>query len=118
MLVHDYEAIANDPEVDIVVEVMGGVEPAYTFTKCALEVGKSACTSNRAMADTVPSLQLQKSTAQKFICLRQAVRRYPDHPSVKLLPTADEIDEATASKWYHELYLAKWQAIIPISWMY
>lgn len=30
VLVHDYEQIVNDPEVDIVVEVMGGVEPAYT----------------------------------------------------------------------------------------
>ena len=28
VLVHDYEQIVNDPEVDIVVEVMGGVEPA------------------------------------------------------------------------------------------
>ena len=59
VLVHDYEVIANDPEVDIVVEVMGGVEPAYTFTKSWWQ-------------DTVPSfLQLQKSTAQ-IICLRQA----------------------------------------------
>ena len=33
VLVHDYEQIVNDPEVDIVVEVMGGVEPAYTFVK-------------------------------------------------------------------------------------
>ena len=33
VLVHDYEIIANDPEVDIVVEVMGGIEPAYTFVK-------------------------------------------------------------------------------------
>lgn len=33
ILVHDYEQIVNDPEVDIVVEVMGGVEPAYTFVK-------------------------------------------------------------------------------------
>ena len=66
VLVHDYEVIANDPEVDIVVEVMGGVEPAYTFTKRALEAGKSW------WQDTVPSfLQLQKSTAQT-ICLRQA----------------------------------------------
>ena len=37
VLVHDYEIIANDPEVDIVVEVMGGIEPAYTFVKRALE---------------------------------------------------------------------------------
>ena len=31
-LVHDYDVIVNDPEVDIVVEVMGGTNPAYTFT--------------------------------------------------------------------------------------
>ena len=41
VLVHDYEVIVNDPEVDIVVEVMGGIEPAYTFVKRALEAGKS-----------------------------------------------------------------------------
>ena len=41
VLVHDYEQIVNDPEVDIVVEVMGGVEPAYTFVKKALLAGKN-----------------------------------------------------------------------------
>ena len=39
VLIHDYEQIVNDPEVDIVVEVMGGVEPAYTFVKKALLAG-------------------------------------------------------------------------------
>ena len=29
VLVHDYDVIANDPEVDIVVEVMGGVDFEY-----------------------------------------------------------------------------------------
>lgn len=33
ILVHDFDIILNDPEVKIVVEVMGGVEPAYTFVK-------------------------------------------------------------------------------------
>ena len=47
VLVHDYEVIVNDPEVQIVVEVMGGVEPAFTFTKRALEAGKCVCTSNK-----------------------------------------------------------------------
>ena len=41
ILVHDYETIVNDPEVDIVVEVMGGTGAAYTFVKRALEAGKS-----------------------------------------------------------------------------
>lgn len=49
VLVHDYEVIVNDPEVDIVVEVMGGIEPAHTFAKRALEAGKSVATSNKAM---------------------------------------------------------------------
>ena len=46
-IVHDFDVIVNDPEVRIVVEVMGGVEPAYTFTKRALLAGKSVCTSNK-----------------------------------------------------------------------
>ena len=49
VLVHDYEVIVNDPEVDIVVEVMGGIEPAYTFVKRALQAGKSVSTSNKAL---------------------------------------------------------------------
>ena len=49
VLVHDYEQIVSDPEVDIVVEVMGGVEPAYTFVKKALLAGKNVCTSNKAL---------------------------------------------------------------------
>ena len=40
---------SSDPEVKIVVEVMGGVEPAYTFSKRALEAGKSVCTSNKEL---------------------------------------------------------------------
>lgn len=73
MLVHDYEVIANDPEVDVVVEVMGGVEPAYTFTKRALEAGKSVCTSNKELVARhgTELLAIAKSTAQT-ICLRQA----------------------------------------------
>ena len=40
-MVHDYKVIANDPEVQIVVETMGGVEPAYTFVKAMLGSGKT-----------------------------------------------------------------------------
>ena len=48
-IVHDYKEIENDPEVRIVVETMGGVEPAYTFVKAMLEAGKSVATSNKAL---------------------------------------------------------------------
>lgn len=49
ILVHDFDTILNDDEVKVVVEVMGGVEPAYTFVKKLLLAGKSVCTSNKAL---------------------------------------------------------------------
>lgn len=49
ILVHEYDTILQDDEIQVVVEVMGGVEPAHTFVKQALEKGKSACTSNKEM---------------------------------------------------------------------
>lgn len=49
ILTDDFEQIIQDPEVQIVVEVMGGIEPAYTFTRRALEAGKSVCTSNKEL---------------------------------------------------------------------
>ena len=49
LIVHDFEQIVNDEEVQIVVEVMGGIEPAYTFVKRSLLAGKSVATSNKAL---------------------------------------------------------------------
>ncbi|MBQ3061502.1 MAG: homoserine dehydrogenase [Lachnospiraceae bacterium] len=49
ILVHDVDVIMNDPSVSIVAEAMGGVEPAYTFAKRAIESGKSFCTSNKEL---------------------------------------------------------------------
>lgn len=48
-IVHDFEEIKNDAEVQIVVETMGGLHPAYEFVKASLESGKSVCTSNKAL---------------------------------------------------------------------
>ena len=48
-VIHDYEVILNDDEVSIICETMGGVRPAYDFTKRALLKGKSVCTSNKEL---------------------------------------------------------------------
>ncbi|MDE7358789.1 MAG: homoserine dehydrogenase, partial [Lachnospiraceae bacterium] len=48
-VVHDYNMILNDPEVKIICETMGGTKPAYDFTKQALLLGKSVCTSNKEL---------------------------------------------------------------------
>ena len=49
VLVHDVNVIIDDKDVDVVVEVMGGVNPAYDFVKRSLESGKSVCTSNKEL---------------------------------------------------------------------
>lgn len=48
-IVHDFETVVCDPEIGIVVETMGGIEPAYTFVKRSLLAGKSVVTSNKAL---------------------------------------------------------------------
>lgn len=48
-IVHDYDIILNDNEIKVIAEVMGGVEPAYTFVKKALLRGKSVVTSNKEL---------------------------------------------------------------------
>lgn len=47
--VKDFQQILDDSEVKIVVEVMGGLEPAYSYTKACLENGKSVVTSNKEL---------------------------------------------------------------------
>ena len=46
-IVHDYNIILSDPEIDCIIEVMGGSHPAYEFTVSALNAGKSVITSNK-----------------------------------------------------------------------
>jgi homoserine dehydrogenase len=45
----DLEAIVNDPAVDIVVELMGGLEPARTLILTAINNGKHVVTANKAV---------------------------------------------------------------------
>ena len=48
-VVHDYKVIEEDEDIQIVVECMGGLEPAYTFVKTALLQGRSVATSNKEL---------------------------------------------------------------------
>lgn len=45
----DFQEILQDPEIKIVVEVMGGLEPAFSYVKACLENGKSVVTSNKEL---------------------------------------------------------------------
>ena len=43
------EEIVNDPEIDAVAELMGGIEPAFSYACAAIKAGKHFVTSNKAL---------------------------------------------------------------------
>ncbi len=49
LLTSDFSDILEDPEIELVAELMGGEHPAYDFVKAALEKGKHAVTANKQM---------------------------------------------------------------------
>lgn len=97
VLVYDYETIVNDPEVDIVVEVMGGLEPAHTFVKRALEAGKSVATSNKALvAKFGPELMdIARNKNINFLFEASCGGGIPIIRALNQSLTADQIDEVT-----------------------
>ena len=97
VLVHDYETIVNDPEVDMVVEVMGGLEPAHTFVKRALEAGKSVATSNKALvAKFGPELMnIARNKNINFLFEASCGGGIPIIRALNQSLTADQIDEVT-----------------------
>ena len=96
-IVHDYKVIAEDPEVSIVVETMGGVEPAYTFVKTMLEAGKHVTTSNKALvaAKGAELIALAKEKNVNFMFEASVGGGIPIIRPLNSSLTADEIDEIT-----------------------
>lgn len=96
-IVHDYDIILNDPEIRIVVEVMGGVEPAYTFTKQALLAGKSVCTSNKELVARhgAELLQIARDRNINYLFEASCGGGIPIIRPLNSSLTADEIDEIT-----------------------
>lgn len=97
LIVHDYQTIVNDPEVQIVVEVMGGVEPAYTFVKEALEKGKSVCTSNKELVAKhgAELLAIAQEKKVNFLFEASVGGGIPIIRPLNQSLTADEIEEIT-----------------------
>lgn len=96
-IVHDIDIIINDPEIDVVVEVMGGVEPAFTFVKKALEAGKSVCTSNKALVAAHGSelLAMAKERQLNFMFEASVGGGIPIIRPLNQSLTADEITHIT-----------------------
>ena len=96
-IVHDYRTIVEDKEVSIVVETMGGVEPAYTFVKAMLEAGKHVATSNKALVAEKGAelLEIAKAHQVNFQFEASVGGGIPIIRPLKSCLTADVIEEIT-----------------------
>lgn len=96
-IVHDYKVIAEDPEVSIVVETMGGVEPAFTFVKAMLEAKKHVTTSNKALvaAKGAELLAIAKEKNVNFMFEASVGGGIPIIRSINSCLTADVLEEIT-----------------------
>lgn len=97
ILVHDYNVILGDPEVKIVVEVMGGLNPAYSFVKEALLAGKSVATSNKELvaAHGAELIRIAKDKNVNFLFEASVGGGIPIIRPLNQSLTADEFSEIT-----------------------
>ncbi len=97
VLVHDYDVILKDKDVDVIAEVMGGVDPAYTFTKEALLAGKSVCTSNKELVAThgAELLAIAKKNHVNYFFEAAVGGGIPIIRPLNTCLTADDITEIT-----------------------
>ena len=96
-IVHDYQTIVDDPEIGIVVETMGGVEPAFTFVKAMLEAGKQVATSNKNLV-AAKGAELIKIAREHNVNFQFEASVGGGIPIIRPLNkclTADEIEEIT-----------------------
>ena len=74
VLTDDWEGIIHDPEISIVIELMGGVEPARTYILQALEAGKNVVTANKdLLAEHGQELMEDAERNHRDLCFEAAV---------------------------------------------
>ncbi len=97
IITHNYDDILNDPAVEVVVEVMGGTNPAYTFVKNALLKGKSVCTSNKELvaAHGGELMRIAKENNVNFLYEASVGGGIPIIRPIGRSITSDKIEEIT-----------------------
>ncbi len=95
ILVHDYSVIAEDEEIGVIVETMGGTKPAYDFVKTALLNGKSVCTSNKELvaAHGAELIQIAEDKQVNFFFEASVGGGIPIIRPLNQCITADEIEQ-------------------------
>ena len=94
-VVHDFSVIESDPDISIVLEMMGGIHPACDFSAAALRAGKSVVTSNKELV-AAKGCELLKYAAQhnvNFLFEASVGGGIPIIRPISQCLAANEIDE-------------------------
>ncbi len=89
----DFDEIVRDKSIDVVVEVMGGIEPAYSYITAAMRAGKHVVTANKQlMCEHYDELlALAKECGVRLRCTAAAGGGIPWLASLSRLAAVDEI---------------------------
>ena len=89
----NFDEIAGDPEVSLILECMGGLEPAHTYIADALAAGKSVVTSNKAVvaANLAEFVSLAHTTGATLMCEASVGGGVPWLSSIRKVRRIDEI---------------------------
>ena len=104
-----FEEIANDPEIEIVVEVMGGKQPAMNYILACLDAGKNVVTANKESG----GIRGQKNPCdskekRKRFLYEASVRGNSDHPSGETVPCRQSYHRADGYfQRYHKFHSHK-----------
>jgi len=95
LLTKNLDDLTNDPEISIVIEAMGGLKPAFEFTKKVLMSGKSVVTSNKELVATHGQelTDLAKENKVSFLFEASVGGGIPIIRPLKQCLAANEIDE-------------------------
>ena len=96
-IIHDFKIIEEDPEVQVVVETMGGLNPAYPFVKACLLAGKHVVTSNKALVAAYGTelLAIAKEKNLNFLFEASVGGGIPIIRPLNTSLSADDIEEIT-----------------------
>lgn len=91
----DFEDIISDRDVRVVIETMGGINPAYEFTKRCLKEGKSVVTSNKELVARhgAELLQLAKDNNANYLFEASVGGGIPILRPINQCLVANEVDE-------------------------
>ena len=93
--IKDFDTIVHDEDVKVVVEVMGGLHPAFEYVKRCLEAGKSVVTSNKELVAEKGAelLAIAKSRNVNFLFEASVGGGIPIIRPLNQCLAANEIDE-------------------------